>query len=96
MARRRRTGRTSRWLPWSPALASLFRLATASGWTPPLQVRLTGGAHRQTLSARFQHDDGTVMTARLRLARDCADGARYVVGEELSIPLGILKPGAEA
>lgn len=99
MARRKHRARNTRpaarWLDWSPAVAALFRLAGVGGWTPPAQVRLSGGYHRQTLSARFVDAAGTVMTAKIRLARDPASGERYVTGEELSIPLGIL-PGEGA
>lgn len=94
MARRARNTRTAaRWIDWTPAMAEYFRLACDS-WTPPKQARLTGGRHRQTLSARFTRPDGAVMTARLRLARDCATGERYVVAEELSLPTLTIR-GAE-
>lgn len=92
--RARNTRPAARWLDWTPALAGMFRLA-GRDWTPPAQARLSGGLHRQTLSARFVDADGVVMTARIRLARDPASGERYVTGEELSIPLGILRTGAE-
>ncbi len=99
MARKGRPARNTRpaarWLDWTPALASMFRLGQLGDWRPPAQARLSGGHWRQTLSARFVAADGTVMTAKIRLARDPADGQRYVTGEELSIPLGSLRSGAE-
>lgn len=80
--------RAARWLPWSPALDELFRLAGCMDWTPPKAARLSPGQSRMTLSARFTGEDGTVMTARIRLARDGVTGELDVIGEELSIPLG--------
>lgn len=98
MARRRTPGArnarpAARWLDWSPALAELFRLARGD-WSPPAQVRLSGGLWRQTLSARFRAADGTVMTAKIRLVRCPHSGERYVAGEQLDIPLGTFGPGA--
>ncbi len=98
MARRRtgRTGRTARWIDWSPEMAAQFRIASAGGWTPPAQVRLTGGQYRLTLSAKFLDAAGQELIAKLRLARDCAGGCLYVVGEELQLPTLILAPRVEA
>lgn len=91
---RRRTRSKSRWLPWTPGLAELFRLTSAmAGWTPPAQARLTAGQSRRTLSARFVDQDGRVMTARIRLARDAHADSWDCVGEELSIPLGRIEGG---
>lgn len=97
MARRRtgRTGRTARWIDWSPALAEQFRLPAAGGWTPPAQVRLTGGQHRLTLSAKFIDATGGQLIAKLRLARDCPGGDLYVVGEELQLPTLVIAPRGE-
>ena len=96
---RRRTRRGSRpaarWLPWTPAMAELFRLGCLGDWSPPAEVRLSGGHWRQTLSARFTDSAGVVMTAKIRLVRDPASLERHIVGEELSIPLGRIGPGAE-
>lgn len=89
---RRRIRAAARWLDWSPTLAELFRLAAAD-WTPPAQARLTGGAYRQTLSARFVAADGQVMTARIRLSRDPHTGERFITSEDLSIPLGVVNGG---
>lgn len=47
-----------------------------------------------TLSARFTAEDGRVMTGRLRLRRDPADGEWFVTDEELSMPVGTLTGGA--
>lgn len=99
MARRRprRAGSFARWIPWTPALAEHFRLVKLGDWSPPAEARLTGGLHRQTLSARFTARDGSVLVAKLRLVRDLSDGAVYVAGEELQFPTMTLGPkGAEA
>ncbi|NBB51479.1 hypothetical protein GVN24_24650 [Rhizobium sp. CRIBSB] len=99
MARPRKSRNTrpaARWILWSDGLADLFRLGKLGDWSPPAQARLTGGAHRQTLSARFTAADGAVMTVRLRLVRDCVSGERTIVSEELTFPLMRLGPaGAE-
>lgn len=89
---RRRARNKSRWLPWTPGLAELFRLPAKAGWTPPAQARLTAGQSRRTLSARFVDPDGRVMTARIRLAWDAHAESWDCVGEELSIPLGRIDP----
>lgn len=98
MARRKRPARNTRpaarWIDWSEAFATAFRLAS-SDWTPPAQVRLSGGLYRQTLSARFRTADGTVMTAKIHLTRDPVSGERYVRSEELCLSLGIASPRAE-
>lgn len=96
MARRTgRTGRVARWIDWSPQMAAQFRIPAAGGWKPPAQVRLTGGQYRLTLSAKFLDDKGQELVAKLRLARDCAGGCLYVVGEELQHPTLILAPRGE-
>jgi hypothetical protein len=95
VTRRRKRSEAIR-LTWSPALAELFRLARPfADWTPPSHARLTVGAQRQTLSARFVSPEGEVMTARIRLRRDPRTGERDVVGEELSILLGRVTGGRE-
>lgn len=86
--------RVARWLPWTPAMADVFRLASAGGWHPPASVRLSPGQSRMTLSGRFTDKDGTVMTARIRLRRDQVSGEFDVVGEELSIPILSIRGGA--
>lgn len=92
MTRRRKArSREAIRLPWSDALAAMFRLAQPfADCTPPSHARLTVGAQRQTLSARFVLPTGEIMTARIRLRRDPRTGERDVVGEEISIPLGRL------
>lgn len=95
MARRTaKTRRVARWLPWTPAMAEVFRLASAGGWRAPASVRLSPGQNQMTLSGRFIGEDGTVMTARIRMRRDRVSGLVDVVGEELSIPLGTIRSGA--
>ncbi len=92
MARRTaKRRRVARWLPWTEDMTRIFRLASVGDWRPPASVRLSLGQSQMTLSGRFTAKDGAVMTARLRLRRDLATGLVEVVGEELSIPVGIVR-----
>jgi hypothetical protein len=54
------------WLDWTPEIASLFALVPAT-WQPPVRVRVSGGLHHATFTARFRTPAGFVSTARVRV-----------------------------
>lgn len=68
-------------LPWADPLPELFRLGTATGWTPPADVLIRMGTRTWSYVADFTNDDGAVWRATVRVCLE----RRAVMDEKIEV-----------
>lgn len=54
-------------MPWADPFPQLFRLGTATGWTPPKDILIRIGSRTWSYVADFTADDGAVWRATIRV-----------------------------
>lgn len=84
---RRVRGAVTKRHPWSPHLATLFRLS--GDCRPPSTVDVRYGLRAWTLAARFTQPDGTPVVCRTRLGLGPDGRPDRVVSETMTISMSV-------